>query len=441
MLVLAIGIVLRVWFMLGYRPAFLGYADSAAYVRSADVDLFGSSFRPAGYPAFLRLAHFASSNLSFTIALQHALGVGTAALLYASVRRVGGPRWAALLPAVAVVFDGLTLFLEHAVLSESVFDFAVAAALYAAVRGLDAPSLRWSATGGIGFGVATSVRPIGIALVAAMTLWRIVAERPRRAALAPAAAICLAAGAVVGVYQAVQVAQQGQVGLTRASGWFYYGRVAPFADCRRFRPPVGTRRLCESTPASRRGNADHYIWDPDSPARRLFRIPKGNARLGAFARAAVTHQPLDYVRAVARDLVSYVKPDWGPRGLVYYLQNRRDERMIRPVVASYYDFGGYHRDGAEELSHYATQFNVSGWPTAILIGLAVLAPFLARGRARAGALAFAGTAVVLLVAPVLTLYANARYAVPALGPFAAGAALMLDALVVRWRGRARHRPG
>src|SRR5215208_3410455 len=101
-LLLAIGIVLRAWFMLGYRPASLGHADSEGYDRSADVDLFGSSFRSAGCPVFLRLAHLASANLSFTIALQHALGVGTAALLYASVRRVGGPRWAALLPAAVV---------------------------------------------------------------------------------------------------------------------------------------------------------------------------------------------------------------------------------------------------------------------------------------------------------------------------------------------------
>ncbi|MEA2373705.1 MAG: hypothetical protein QOD53_168, partial [Thermoleophilaceae bacterium] len=69
-LVLA-GLALRAAFMLAYRPGFLGYPDTGAYFTSAGGDLFWDPLRVAGYPAFLRLGHALSSNLSFTTVVQH----------------------------------------------------------------------------------------------------------------------------------------------------------------------------------------------------------------------------------------------------------------------------------------------------------------------------------------------------------------------------------
>jgi hypothetical protein len=99
-------IAVRAWFMLSYRPAFLGFGDSHEYVLAAALNIFRDVQHPAGYPLFLRLVHYFSDRLSFTILVQHALGVATGLLLYESVRRTGAPAWLGLLPA-AVVFLAL----------------------------------------------------------------------------------------------------------------------------------------------------------------------------------------------------------------------------------------------------------------------------------------------------------------------------------------------
>ena len=77
------------------------------------------------------------SQLEFTIALQHLLGIATGLILYAAVRRLGAPVWAGVLAAAAVLLSLDQIFLEHAVMNETVFTFLFALALYAAVRALD----------------------------------------------------------------------------------------------------------------------------------------------------------------------------------------------------------------------------------------------------------------------------------------------------------------
>jgi hypothetical protein len=57
------GIALRGWFMLEYRPAFLGYVDSWVYVRAANDWLFGHVLHPADCPLFLRLLRDLNENL------------------------------------------------------------------------------------------------------------------------------------------------------------------------------------------------------------------------------------------------------------------------------------------------------------------------------------------------------------------------------------------
>src|SRR5687767_13038198 len=125
---LVAGLGLRLAFMLAYRPAFVGYSDTAVYISGAKGDLFWDPLRVAGYSAFLRVAHGISAELSFTTLVQHALGVGTALLLYATVRRVGGSPWMAFVPAAIVLLGGDQVFFEHALLSETLYTFLTAAA-------------------------------------------------------------------------------------------------------------------------------------------------------------------------------------------------------------------------------------------------------------------------------------------------------------------------
>ena len=82
--------------------------------------------------------------------------------------------------------------------------------------------------------------------------------------------------ASIGVYVEWRHAASGLNGLTTNGSWALYGRVAPWADCTKFRPPPGTRTLCEVTPPSRRGyrSTAEYIFGA-SPAYRPSRPWRG----------------------------------------------------------------------------------------------------------------------------------------------------------------------
>ncbi len=68
-------VALRLWLMLGYGPAFLGFGDSHEYVTAAAHGVFADVQKPAGYPIFLAALHLISDGLAFTILVQHALGI------------------------------------------------------------------------------------------------------------------------------------------------------------------------------------------------------------------------------------------------------------------------------------------------------------------------------------------------------------------------------
>jgi Dolichyl-phosphate-mannose-protein mannosyltransferase len=130
------GLALRLWFMAAWPAGSVGFYDAGSYVATSQ-ELAGSPVRPLGYPIFLRALHGLSAQLAWTIAVQHLLGLATAALLYLTTRRITRSRLAALVPAAVVLFDGLLVMLEHTLLSETLFIFLVATSTYAAVRSLD----------------------------------------------------------------------------------------------------------------------------------------------------------------------------------------------------------------------------------------------------------------------------------------------------------------
>src|SRR5947208_17067973 len=102
----AAGVALRVLLVVDYRPAVLANADSARYIHVAlePPGLLNDPFGPTGYSAFLRVAHWIDPHVEFTIVLQHLLGICAALLLYGAVRRLGAPRWPALIaPAVPLL--------------------------------------------------------------------------------------------------------------------------------------------------------------------------------------------------------------------------------------------------------------------------------------------------------------------------------------------------
>ena len=135
---LVAGLALRVWISFGVSPAAANLSDSLVYVDMADNALFADPIRQAGYSVFLRAAHLLSAQIELTIVVQHRLGIATALVLFAAVRGAGGQVWAAAIAAAAVLLSVDQVFLEHSLMSETVFTFVLALAVYAATRALGA---------------------------------------------------------------------------------------------------------------------------------------------------------------------------------------------------------------------------------------------------------------------------------------------------------------
>src|SRR4051812_27647614 len=153
--ILLAGAALRITMMVAWQPAFMGWPDAKSYLDVAHGELFGNVLRPGGYPMFLRALDLFGPSLSVVVAVNHVLGLGAALLLYRAVVRAGAPPLAGLLPAAIVALNGDGVFLEHSPLSEPLFTFLVATALYAAVRTLDDGGAVWAALAGLALGYAT----------------------------------------------------------------------------------------------------------------------------------------------------------------------------------------------------------------------------------------------------------------------------------------------
>ncbi len=456
-ILILLGAALRVWTAAALSPVAASLSDTIAYVGMADGSLFSDPIRQSGYSIFLRAVHLLSAQVELAVAVQHLLGILTGALIYAAVRRASGPVWAAAIAAAAVLLSLDQVFLEQALMSEATFTFVLALAVYAAVRALEPSSARvgplparaaWLLAAGATAGLLPWLRLAGLPLLAVIAIWVFAAlpELGLRRRLANAAAFAAPALAVVLGYAVLSAAGAGGLGLTPSSGWGVYARAAQFADCARFAEPAGTESLCERTPAEQRNGPDFYLFEPGSPARRLYgSIPNGNEQLGAFGRAAILAQPLDYVEAAARDFARFfIRPTLGRRpfaGPAYEALeiDRRAPEVEADVLAAingYYDAEPLSVGGSAaalgSLQH-VLRFHPTLMLVSVALGLAGL--ILCAGvRRRAIALLLA-VALALLATPVLTTTYSARYAIPVGGLLAAAGGLGLAGALDAVRAR------
>jgi hypothetical protein len=443
LVILGLGALLRLLLVLGWQPALMGWPDAASYIDVSQSSLFGNELRPAGYSLLLRGLHDLVPSLLLVVVLQHLLGLAAAVLLYASVVRAGAPRVFALVPAAVVALGGDGIFLEHSPISESVFIFLVCAAVYAGVRSLDGETLRWPLVLGLTLALAASVRVVALPLLPLAAIWLGFATPPRlRRRLALVAAVAVGALAILGPYYVAEGLAVGKTGLSRNGIWNLYGRVAPFADCSKFKPPPGTQAFCENTPRWKRPLTYQYTFNwYYSPAIRVLANPhvanpEQTQQVAAFSWAVIKGQPLDYAGEVGASLLRYVAPEsfqgvgGGPsyHALVHkpVLFNPLFQREGRRVAKKYYsDAGRYtkHRGPIEVLRTWESVTRLQGPVFVLFALLSIAAPFLARGRARSAAILFALMAWTLLVVPVATVEFSARTAVPGFGPLGAAAAL------------------
>ncbi len=429
------GALVRLAFMFGYAPAFLGIPDSGSYINSADHGLFADVYHPAGYPLFVRVLHGLYPHLGLLTFVQHLLGLATAALWYAAVRRITGGRLLGLIPAAVVLFDGFGLWIEHAPLSDPLFGFLVAGAVYGAVRASRGP---WWGLALVAAGIvaAGTVRPVGFALALPIAVWLVFAqssEGSRR--FLPGAAVFVAVIAGAFGYALVQGSETGVTQLTVSWGRLVYARAAQFADCSQFTPPAGTRRLCEQRPTGSRGSVNQYLTGaPDkartapgdrsiSPAWRVFGPPPaGNSELAAFGRTAILHQPLDYVGAVARDFHYF----WVDDHARFIDAAGRLDPNVLAAVSAYYADTAVDADVPGALSWYGRQIDLRGILVIALLVASIAAIPCCRGaRERRDVALLAAVGWLLPLASVATAGADPRYLLPAYGPLVAASAIGL----------------
>jgi hypothetical protein len=450
---LAAGAGLRLVAMIGYPGALWFAGDSYVYL--------GAALRPqpnlsktTGYSLFLTaLEPFHS--LTLVAGLQHLMGLGIAVMIYVLARRSGvSQRWAtaATLP---VLLDGFFIEDEHMVMAETLFTFLVMLSMLL---------ILWrSRTGwpvallaGLLASCAVDVRSEGLPVLVLFPVVLLIRGLRQdgawrwRAWLA-AAVMALGCVAPVAAYAAWFHSWWDSYTLSRASGFYLWGRVSSFAECSVIKPPASEVAICPSgTPSSRRPPGD-YIWHEPKVRHMAGGGPvtaANDALLRDFAIRAIEAQPLGYLHAVLYGLALSVEwprqGDYPSAGTVYLYYFHL---MPWTIPAHTWVAGGNAYSDALQYGH-ATPSRVVR-PVAILIdgyervfyaygplfGLILLTglggvlrirrrpgrrPVLAWSP-RAGSMLPWLTGVVLLVFPIAVADFDYRYLLPVL-PFASLAA-------------------
>jgi hypothetical protein len=465
---LGVGLLLRIYFLLVWTPAITGYSDTGIYFDGAVGPLsrlWTDPIRVVGYSMFLRLLHGISPHLILVIVAQHLLGLATALVFFLTVRRCGGPRGLGLAPAAIIALGGDQLFLEHAALSDALFIFLLSAMLYCAVRASNAHAA-WAVLAGVCAGLGVWEREVGLGMIVILALWlAFCTGRPTRRALALSTVTLLCSVATVGAYAGWRHATSDKPGLlTSNSAWNLYGRVAPWADCRKFTPPRESAGLCETRPVSRRHDpithavrlsSEFYIYSPESPAYRLFgpaylisTKPHAMRILRDWSVAAILNQPVDYLHAIWLDTLRLFDPnrssygDYSADQMIAFMLGGFPANSGKNELVEYWGSRLYphdpapHRGDIAPLKDWERITRVDGAWMGILLVLCLAGPWLLSGRARSGAILFASSALVLLFFPILVKAYDYRFVIPAFAPLVAAASLSAWGLVARARTNA-----
>jgi hypothetical protein len=318
---LGLGIALRVLVMVTYRPAIL-YIDSVGSYLLPLPKLDPTGQDPIGYDMYLLGPVLRVGHLSTVAALQHLLGLGIAVAGYALLARKGTWRWLAALATAPVLVDAYQVQIEHNIMADPLFETLVVAAL-CVLAWPSRPGWPSVLVGGLLLGIAVTVRQVGEVMVVPLLLFVVLAAggRWRRLVLGAGALACFAIP--VAAYATYYHHFSGHYGISHAGGNALYGRVATFVDCTGMEVPDEERILCPSTPPAGRPGPDYWAHDGRSPWVALVNAVGGDradALAGDFARRAITHQPLDFVRSVGGD------------GLKVFAWRRADVSVTDPPV-------------------------------------------------------------------------------------------------------------
>ncbi|MGH2953362.1 MAG: glycosyltransferase family 39 protein [Solirubrobacterales bacterium] len=439
------GLVVRGFAAYAWSPTVHSLADSSPYAGYAASNPLDNPQHPAGYSAFLAMVGVVSREITVTMVLQGLLGLASALLLFAATRRIAGP-WPALVPAAVVLLGGDQVLLERAVMSETLFTFVLAAALYACVRAFEReePWWGWPLAAGVLVALTATVRSAGTFLVPVAVVALLFSRpRPWLPRWRPVAALAAGAAAVLIAYAGANAAARGSFELGPSQGWHLYSRAASFADCDLFTPPEGTEGLCEEKPPERRLGGSWYTFNPKSPVVREFgHIGNEDELVGQWAREAILSQPGSYLRLVWRDFRAFFVPtshggplfsghgldptlDWRVP-LVFVDAHSRDTlRNTEAGIESFFDDFEIEivPSALETLHDYQRVFRFGATALSACAILALLGLFVGPRRSRVGVFLLAAGSVALLVSPAIAGIYVGRYTVPLAGPMAAAGAI------------------
>ncbi len=451
--VLGLSVVPRVIAMLGFRPAILFKLDSYDYLWDA-AHLRPNPVNPSGYTVFLWLLRPAHS-LALIAGLQHLLGLATAVLAYAVLRRFGVRAWIATLASATVLFDPAQFLIEQLIMADLLAMFLMVAG-FAVLLLRDPPSLPRTAVAGALMGASAVVRPTTLPLIAFMAVYLLV----RRAGWRRTVTVLVAGAVPVVAYMSWFAAVYGSFNLTNSNGLFLWSRTMSFANCATIKPPPDLVALCPGRQpgalaqpvASRRLLPKQYLWDHQTWMWTSHTAPGGivpdteaftaynNQRALRFAERAIEAQPLDYARSVGHDLTKPFRgadifpfpgpgqpsiSTLGPANRAYALA------AVRAYAGSTAGIGPYlgHHLGTRLVEPYAHLIRAYQrvvrlpGPLFALILLVGLAGMLIPRRRVSAAVLLWVSAVVTVVLPIAEHEYTYRYVIPAV-PLACMAAAL-----------------
>ena len=433
---LAVALIVHLAAWIAYWPA-LWYSDSVSY---ADLAVHGgmSPTRQMAYPWIMRGLILVGGEtdrvLAFLTATQHLAALVVGVLTYAMLRRLAVVTWLAVAGAAVVVLDAFTISIDQTILSEGYYVLALTAAF--ALLILRRGDERALFASGLLLAAAVWLRSAALFAIPAWALYVVLTTRARRPILLAAASV----GLPLLLYMTLYWQGTGVFGFTQTKGWFMYGRVAEIANCRTADIPPGTRSLCPRQPAH--PGAAWYIWDWHSPAWRLYgRNPGGDPdylsqfdrRLGGFARAVITDDPLRYAQLVAADFGRFFQPGLMKRGdnddltTTFGRHNARKVLKMPSVRSRQRTFDDYKvpmRPPAEALNAYSRVFHIPRLLLAALLMSAlagVIVPSLRRAvRFPAEVALLTGAAFCVLLGHAMTSDFAVRYLIPVVPLILAG---------------------
>ncbi len=316
---LTIALAVRIATWIAYAPALMLFTDSWGYLSlSQDFSVANhvvlAPDRPFGYPLLLWLFGQVGGKPGLVTFIQHVVGLATGTIAYVALVRLNVRHWIALAAAAIVLLDTYGIAMEETLLPEPWFMLLLVGASFLIAACRPSP---WVLLGsGLLLGMSASLRLVALTVIpiwGVYLLWRHW-HRPQLIAIA-----LLGLAIPIAAYATAYHAETGKFGFSNASGIFLYGRVAGIADCTEMDISAKQRALCE--PASeRQDNPGFYIWNPKSPARKLFpgwgATPQEQAAedavIGDFAREAIRARPFAYFKLVGRDFGRFFVPGIEP---------------------------------------------------------------------------------------------------------------------------------